>query len=205
MRRASDLAEGAARLLDRRTSRGGFLRHAAIVGSAFAVAPLRYLLRPQSAYAAIVRPGQCTGGRCTDGWTDFCCSINGGRNTCPPYSYVAGWWKCSDYRGNRLCDDAGIRYYVDCNRHPGAHVPGGCQCANADCDQRRIACNVFRYGQCNTDVPGVTEVVCRVVVCEHPASIAEFNCNSTYKQDNRTCTHESPCLPAAGVVREFTW
>jgi hypothetical protein len=42
-----------------------------------------------------------------------------------------------------------------------------------------------------------------VIVCEHPASVAEFNCNSTYKQDNLTCAHEAPCL--GGESKEFDW
>ncbi len=205
MRRATSLVEDAAGLLERRSSRRGFLVRTAVVGSALAVAPLRFLLRPQSALAAIVHPSACAGGLCTDGFTEFCCTINEGRNTCPPYAFVGGWWKCTDYRGNRLCGDSGIRYYVDCNRLPGRGMPGGCQCAGADCGNRRVGCNVFRYGQCNTDIPEVTEVVCRVVVCDHPASIADFHCNSTYKQDNRTCGHEAGCLPPAAETEGFTW
>ncbi len=43
------LVSVASRLLERRTSRRGVLIRVAIGGSALAVAPLRYLLRPQSA------------------------------------------------------------------------------------------------------------------------------------------------------------
>ena len=192
----------ASRALERRTSRRGFLVRTATVGSALAVAPLRFLLRPQSALAAITRPSSCATGRCTDGWTEFCCTINGGLNTCPPTTFVGGWWKCTDYRGRKLCSGSGVRYYIDCNRKPGHAIPGGCHCANGDCDRFRVACNVFRYGQCNTDIAALTEVVCRVIVCDHPASIPELNCNATYKQDNRTCGHEAPCLEPA---QEFAW
>ena len=195
--------QGLSALLEARSSRRGFLVRTATVGSALVVAPLRFLLRPQSALAAIVRPSHCLGGRCSDGWTEFCCTINDGVNMCPSYTFVGGWWKCTDYRGKQLCADTGVRYYIDCNRLPGRAVPGGCHCANGDCDRFRIGCNVFRYGQCNTQIPEVTEVVCRVIVCEHPASIAEFNCDTTYKQDNRTCGHEAPCLGGAG--QEFAW
>jgi hypothetical protein len=198
------LLEHVCRSLERRTSRSGFLVRSALVGSALAVAPLRYLLRPLTAYAAIVRPSDCAGGLCTDGWTEFCCTITGGQNVCPPSSFVGGWWKCSDYRGRRLCEEAGVRYYLDCNRLPGHAFPGGCQCANGDCRHRRVGCNVFRYGQCNTHIPELTEVVCRVVVCEHPATIPELNCNRTYKQNNLTCGHEAGCLPPR-EPREFAW
>lgn len=201
----SDLVRSSARALERRTSRRGFLVRAATFGSALAVAPLRYLLQPVSALAAIVRPGGCATGRCADGWTEFCCTINGGQNTCPPYSYIAGWWKCTDYRGRRLCADEGVRYYLDCNRLPGHHVPGGCHCANGDCDRFRVGCNVFRYGQCNTQIPAVTEVVCRVVVCEHPATIPAANCNATYKQNDATCGHEAPCLTFESQAQGLSW
>ena len=190
-------------LLEERTSREGFLVRTATVGSALVVAPLRFLLRPQTALAAIVRPSHCADGRCTDGWTEFCCTINGGANMCPTYSFVGGWWKCTDYRGKQLCADTGVRYYIDCNRLPGQVVPGGCRCANDDCGRFRVGCNVFRYGQCNMQIAELTEIVCRVIVCEHPASVASFNCNSTYKQDNRTCGHEAPCL--GGPAQEFAW
>jgi hypothetical protein len=191
-------AGAAAALLERRTSRRGLLARVALVGSAFAVAPLRYLLRPVSAWA-VVAPQNCGSGTlCNDGFTEFCCSITGGENSCPAGSYVGGWWKCTHYPGSRLCGEQGVRYYVDCNMKPGNHG-GGCRCANGDCDQRRIACNVFRYGQCNTHINGVTPILCRVVTCTNPATIPGFKCNPTYMQDDRTCGHEAGCLSERNV------
>lgn len=199
------LVRSTAEALDRRTSRRGFLARAAVFGSALAVAPLRYLLEPVSALAAIVRPSDCAGGLCSDGWTEFCCTINDGLNVCPSYSFVGGWWKCTDYRGRQLCEDTGVRYYIDCNRTPGHSIPGGCHCAHGNCDRFRVGCNVFRYGQCNTEIGGVTEVVCRVVVCKHPATIPELNCNSTLKVNDFTCGHEAPCLTESAANRTFSW
>ena len=161
------LASSAGSLLERRISRRGALARLALASSALAVAPLRYLLRPGTAWAAI-GPGNCSGGLCTDGYTAFCCEINGGTNTCPSHTYIAGWWKCSAYGGGGLCSPEGVRYYVDCNH--------------------------FRYGQCNTQVSGITEVACRLVVCQNPADIADFNCNGTVKYDDSTCGHEAACL-----------
>jgi hypothetical protein len=187
-------AKSAARLLERGTSRRGFLSRAALVASAFAVAPIRYLLRPVSAWA-VIRPGNCPpGSRCQDGYTEFCCSINEGRNSCPPYSYVGGWWKCTNYAGRRLCSGENVRYYMDCNLKPGHSAPGGCHCAGGTCGERRVACNVFRYGQCNTQTGGVTAIVCRVVTCVNPATVPEYKCNATYMTDNSTCGHEAGCL-----------
>ena len=186
-------ARAAGALLERRTSRRGLLARAALAGSAFAVAPLRYLLRPVSAWA-VVAPQNCSpGSLCNDGFTEFCCSITGGHNACPAGSYIGGWWKCTHYGGSRLCGAQGVRYYVDCNLEPGQHGPG-CHCAGDSCGRRRVACNRFRYGQCNTGVAGVTPIVCRIVTCVNPATIPGFNCNATYMQDDSTCGQEAGCL-----------
>src|SRR6516225_6101634 len=88
------LADAAGSLLERRTSRRGFLARAALAGSAMVVAPLRYLLRPVSAWA-VIGPGSCGSGLCTDGYTAFCCEINQGKNVCPPGTFIAGWWMCT--------------------------------------------------------------------------------------------------------------
>jgi hypothetical protein len=189
------VAGAASRLLERRTSRRGALVKAATVGSALAVGPLRYLLRPGTA-EAVVTCRTCGGGRCCDGWTEFCCVINSGVNACPPYAYMAGWWKCTSYRGSQLCKTSGVRYYVDCNRKPGASCPRGCRCAGGSCRNRSECCNSFRYGQCNTQVPGVTEVVCRVIKCVNPCRLYQDVCSCTGFVDNRTCGHEAPCLDA---------
>ena len=190
------ITEGAAGLLERRTSRRGVLARAALVASALAARPLHYLLRPGTAWAAI-GPGSCSGGLCTDGYTAFCCEINHASNTCPPHTYIAGWWKCTAYRGHGLCDREGVRYIVDCNRIPGESFPGGCHCANGSCSNRRVDCNHFRYGQCNTQVSGTTEVACRLIVCQNPSQIPGFNCNSSLKVDDTTCSHEAGCLDQA--------
>jgi hypothetical protein len=179
--------------LDRRMSRRGLMARATVGGTAFAVAPLRYLLRPGTAWA-VIGPGSCSGGLCTDGYTAFCCEIEHGKNKCPDGTYVAGWWKCTSYGGGGLCHAEGVRYYLDCNRMPGHVFPGGCQCANGDCGQRRVDCNHFRYGQCNTQVADTTEVVCRLVICQNPATVDGLNCNGTEAVDDNTCGHEAGCL-----------
>ena len=58
-------------------------------------------------------------------------------------------------------------------------------------------CNHFRYGQCNTQVSGTTEVACRLIVCQNPSQIPGFNCNSSLKVDDATCSHEAGCLDQA--------
>jgi len=192
------LVTSSAELLERRVSRRTLLR-IALSGSALAVAPLRYLLYPVSALAAI-DPGGCRSGLCTDGYTAFCCEVNNGVNMCPPGTFAGGWWMCTSYRGSKLCAEQGVRYYVDCNRLPGQAWPGGCTCANGSCANRRQGCNVFRYGQCNTQIGEVTEVVCRMVLCENPGSIPELNCSSSVAVDDAVCGHEAPCLGSSRAV-----
>jgi len=187
------LAAAAGRLLERRVSRRRALSRLTVAGAAFSVAPLRYLLRPGTAWA-VLDPGSCSSGLCTDGYTAFCCEIEHGHNVCPRGTYIAGWWKCTSYQGAGTCHEEGVRYYIDCNRIPGHVFPGGCQCANGSCAHRRVDCNHFRYGQCNTQVAGTTEVVCRLVVCQSPATIPGWSCNSTEMVDDNTCAHEAGCL-----------
>jgi hypothetical protein len=190
---ADTLVRTSAQFLERRLSRRTALQQVALVGSALAVAPLRYLLYPGSALAAI-GPRDCRHGLCADGWTAFCCQINNGLNACPEGTFAGGWWMCTDYAGRLLCSEEGVRYYVDCNALPGQQFRGGCRCAGGTCDERRVACNLFRYGQCNTDVHAVTAVVCRVVLCENPSSVPGLNCNASLSVENAVCHHDTPCL-----------
>ena len=63
----SGLLERVGELLARRTSRRGALSKAAVAGAAFAVAPVRYLIRPGTAWA-VISPQDCpSGSKCTDG------------------------------------------------------------------------------------------------------------------------------------------
>ena len=76
------LVEKAGAALEGRTSRRGLLARAALVGSALSVSPLRYLLRPTTAWG-VISPGGCSHGLCNDGYTAFCCEINhGSRRLC---------------------------------------------------------------------------------------------------------------------------
>jgi hypothetical protein len=180
-------------LFGARVTRRRLLSRSAVVGSALMVDPLRFILRPVTALG-VIRCADCNDSDpCCDGWTTFCCTINDGENSCPKDSFMAGWWKCTDYKGSQLCFDEGVRYYIDCNRIPGRSCDGGCHCANDNCNQRSTCCNIFRYGQCNTDVPQTTEVVCRMVTCVNPCELFDdCKCNSFV--ENAVCAHEAGCL-----------
>ena len=178
-------------LAGRRATRRQFLFRAAVVGSAMAVDPLGYILRPGTAYASVCGAASS----CGAGWSAFCCTINGGANTCPHYAYVAGWWKVD---ASAFCLGA-PRYYIDCNRRPNRSC--SCRCASGgSCDRRRVCCNVFRYGQCNTHIPGVTQVVCRVVTCTPPWEW-DRACGRTVRTSNATRSHTAPCLPGTSPTR----
>ena len=193
------LVDRAAALLDRGPSRRSFLVRAAVVGSALTLSPLRYLLRPGTAYAAVCGADAS----CGAGYAVFCCTVNNGVNRCPPGSLVGGWWK-SDNSGF-CCGSA--RYYIDCHSFCSCGCEGGnnfcgegchncsCGCGPGDqCDQRKVCCNNFRYGQCNQGISCTGPVWCRVVTCTPPWKVPAWNCSTTSATDQRTNDHGAPCL-----------
>ncbi|MDT4915406.1 MAG: hypothetical protein QOH89_106, partial [Pseudonocardiales bacterium] len=58
-------------------------------------------------------------------------------------------------------------------------------------------CNIFRYGQCNTQIHGVTAVVCRQVSCLPPWQLYPGKCGKSSATDNNTALHSAPCLTKA--------
>jgi hypothetical protein len=177
------------------TPRRGFLAGAVVAGAALATNPVSYMTRPASALASLCG----TDPECSAGWSVMCCTINHGSNTCPPRTFVGGWWKADR---SSFCGGA-ARYYVDCN----AHLPSSysCHCNTTSCDHRLVACNVFRYGQCNTQIATTTAVVCRVVSCTPPWQLYPGQCSTSSATDNNTAGHTAPCLstvqyPAAPAV-----
>src|SRR5262249_41655448 len=64
----------------RRPSRRKFLAAATLTGTALAVDPIGFLIRPQSAYAAVCGPDS----RCAPGYTVMCCTIYGRPHPLPP-------------------------------------------------------------------------------------------------------------------------
>ncbi|WP_369051918.1 LGFP repeat-containing protein [Kineococcus terrestris] len=193
------LTSAATTALARRTDRRGFLARTAVVGSALSVGPVSFLTRPGTAYAAVCG----TDSTCRSGYTVFCATVNGGVNRCPPGSLVGGWWK-SDGSGY-CCGSA--RYYIDCHSYCSCGCSGGrkfcgegcrsCSCGcgpGGQCDQRRVCCNEFRYGQCNQHVSCTGPVWCRVVTCTPPWRIPAWGCTTTSATDQRTGAHGAPAL-----------
>lgn len=173
----------------RSPTRRGFLAAATVGGAALAVNPWDYITKPVDAYASVCGPGA----ECNDGWSVMCCTIHNGHNTCPAGTFAGGWWKAdrSSYCGGAA------RYYIDCNAKPGSNFI--CHCNKTTCDHRRVACNIFRYGQCNTQIHGTTAVVCRQISCRPPWQLYPGHCGTSSATDNNTAEHTAPCLTKANT------
>ncbi|MDQ6784844.1 MAG: hypothetical protein M3063_15700 [Actinomycetota bacterium] len=169
-----------------RWSRRRFLTRSVVVGSALAVSPWDFAVRPASAYAAVCGSDAF----CAAGYSVFCCTVNNGANLCPPGSFAGGWWK-ADASG--FCC-GGPRYYVDCNAYCGSGHTCGCETSSSTCDNRLIACNQFRYGQCHQEISCYGPVVCRLVTCTPPWEY-DPSCSHSSATDNNTVSHTAPCLP----------
>ena len=213
------LAEAASRALGRRRPRRGFLAKTAVVGSALAVAPKDFVMKPASAYARVCN---CSGSRCNcsklccDGYTEFCCTIYG-TNGCPPGSLYGGWWKVS---ASNYCGGSN-RYYMDCHqpckKGCGCGANGVCSgrcngtkcgCALGSCNNRKAGCTHFRYGQCNRHVKCVGPIICRVVTCTPPWRL-DPTCSTASRTDNFTRSHNRACLndvssPPLGELEKVT-
>ncbi len=173
-------------------SRRRFLARTAVVGSALAVDPTSFIFKPGTAYGAVC-------GTCGDGWTAFCCTINRGKNSCPPNTFVAGWWKAD----NAAYCCGGPRYIIDCNATCPTRC--SCRCSGASCDGRRTCCNQFRYGQCNQQISCYGPVACRVAICITPWAY-DAACSTLSLTDNRTVEHGGACISAecdSAITRRY--
>jgi hypothetical protein len=203
------LVERASSVLESLLSRRNFITRSAFVGSAVAVgAGLDLALRPGTAYGFICACGNAAcgcGSTCCSGFSEFCCSVNGGYNYCPSNTVMGGWWKADN---SAYC--AGPRYYMDCNAtcqcdngcggswhfcEPGCDGVG-CGCGSNRCDHWAVGCFQFRYGQCNQDVNCMGRIVCRVVACIPPWEI-DPSCTTAVAVDEGTATHNAPCWSTA--------
>ena len=180
--------------LDAKLNRRSFIARTTLLGSAIAATGCAVVTQPGSPYVSIT---SCPGGSlCTDGYTEFCCVINEGVNTCPAGTFPAGWWRAD---GSVYCNGA-PRYYVDCNQFCcGPGVGGGfcagcspCRCA-VDCfSTRKVFCNYFRYGQCNQQIGSLGPIACRMVLCVPPYA-AGLPCSSSSAVDEATANHNADC------------
>ena len=199
------VVERAAGFLESRLSRRSFINRSAYAGSAVAIGSgLDLVLTPTSAYALVCSCGNANcdcGSTCCAGFSEFCCSVNGGYNYCPTNTVMAGWWKAdnSSYCG-------GPRYYMDCNATCGCTTGCGngwqfcdtgcdgvaCGCGPQGCDSYVTGCFQFRYGQCNQQVDCLGRIVCRVVACVPPWTV-DPTCTTALAVDDSTAEQNEPC------------
>lgn len=180
-------------LLDARLSRRSFIARTTLLGSAVAAGGVAIAGCNTPPYQSIT--GCPPGSACTDGYTEFCCVINNGVNACPPGTLPAGWWRAD---GSIYCG-GGSRYYIDCNETccgPGLNSGfcagcSPCRCA-VNCNTRKVHCNYFRYGQCNTGIAFVGPIGCRMVSCTPPYAL-NIGCDPSGAVDNATANHNANC------------
>lgn len=195
-------------VLDRHLSRRNFVVRSAFVASALATGGLDFVLRPGTAYAHLCDSSHCgsadcdCSSTCCSGYTEFCCALPGGYNSCPPGTVIGGWWMAE---GSRYCD--GPRYYMDCNATCSCTDGCGdgsqfcdkgcdgltCGCAGKSCDNYVTGCVQFRYGQCSQDVACLGRIKCRVVTCVPPWEI-DSSCTTASATDNATANQNASCL-----------
>lgn len=176
---------------DARLSRRSFIARTTLLGSAVAATGLAACTQQGSSYTRVT---DCSSGLCRDGYTEFCCVINKGQNKCPSGTIAAGWWRAD---GSPYCS-SGTRYYIDCNetccgptRSDGfCSGCSACRCA-VGCDTRRVHCNYFRYGQCNSGTR-IGPIACRMVSCTPPYNLG-IGCSPSGAVDNATARHFADC------------
>ena len=204
------VVERTAGFLSAHLSRRGFIHRAAMVATAVATGgALDLALRPGSAYGYICGCANMNcdcGSLCCNGYTEFCCTINGGYNYCPENTVIGGWWKADN---SSYCGD-GPRYYMDCNAK--CSCTGGCgngwafcdpgcdgvscSCAHHNCNNYMESCLQFRYGQCHQDDGCMGRIVCRVVACVPPWTI-DSSCSNVAAVDESTAEQDRPCWTPA--------
>jgi hypothetical protein len=203
------LVDRASTFLDSKLSRRSFVNRSAFVGSAIAVGSgVDLVLRPGTAYGYICECGDANcgcGSTCCSGFSEFCCSINGGYNYCPTGTIMGGWWKAdnSSYCG-------GPRYYMDCNATCSCTTGCGdgwgfcdtgcdgtaCGCGPTGCNSWMTGCLQFRYGQCNQDIACIGRIICRVVACVPPWQV-DPSCTTTNAEDDGTAEQTVACWTPA--------
>jgi hypothetical protein len=205
----STLVERASAFLESRISRRSFINRSAYAGSAVAIgAGLDLVLKPGTGYGLVCScgNGNCgCGSNCCAGFSEFCCSVNGGYNYCPTGTVMGGWWKADN---STYC--GGPRYYMDCNATCQCDTGCGdgwgfcetgcdgteCGCGPEGCNSYLTGCLQFRYGQCNQDIDCIGRIVCRVVACVPPWEV-DPTCTTTNAEDDGTAEQNEPCWTPA--------
>ena len=189
--------------LSSRSSRRGFLVRSALVGSALAVNPLRFLLRPGTAYAALCGPGAS----CSSGWTRVLLLDQRGAATRarPARSPPAGGRPTA-----RASATAAPRYIIDCNATCGSlrlrrrrHLRAGLLQLRLPLRHRlvRRAPRVLQPVPLRPVPPGVWRASGRSCAASRRAGrrgSSTRRARPTSATANETALHDAPCLDGNG-------
>lgn len=176
--------------------RRSFLLRVTAATAAFAAAPVRTLIMaPEAEAAGCRRPGGCRKGLCRDGYSAFCCTLNG-RNRCPPGTHPGGWWYAHIQTG--YCA-TGKRYYIDCIGNCRSNC-SACRCAGRKCRNRRVCCNTG-YTNCGGSPRAILR--CRIIRCANPCTLFA-SCSCSGGKDQGTCRHGAGpgCHAAPRICRD---
>ena len=191
------LVQRATSFLEARSSRRGFLVGTAVTGSAFAVAGVRFATRTRYCLC----PGhrrQLPAGIPLPRRIHRVLLFHQQRCQRVPTRLVRGWvvarrlleflqWDSVLHRLH-----AGLLWADVQSGRP--HVVRGCvacQCGPS-CNNRKVYCNYFRYGQCHQEIPVSGPIACRVVTCV-PPYVSDLSCTPASAVDNETAEHNTAC------------
>jgi hypothetical protein len=155
------LVDRASSYLESRSSRRSFLMRTAVVGSALAAAPLQYLLKPGTAYAAVCGDGAS----CSQRLDGFCCTSTTASTAARPAPSSAAGGRPTRRRSAARAGAAAAALHHRLPRRVHRRLrlepllPLR-RCADlplplrgtSTCDQRKTCCNNFRYGQCHQEM-----------------------------------------------------
>ena len=186
------------------STRRSFLVRTAIFGSALAVNPLRYLLRPGTAYASLCGPDAscCVGldrvllhGQRRPEHVPA--RLDPGRLVEGRQLVVLQLRPALLHRLQRRRADRAVRRERRVRARLRARATVTARRARATSASR--AATQFRYGQCHQDLACVGPIVCRVVTCVPPWEF-DATCTTTSATANATALHDAPCLHNVQLV-----
>ena len=172
---STKLVAAASRALDTRTSRRGFLRRAAMVGTALVAAPPPSCFAPEAPMGRSFPANAVPGPRATTGGPS---SVATSPESTPAlrgtWSPAGGGPKATrSATGTAATTWTATRPVAACSCGGSgtcAHtcVDLRCHCNHDNCGERKTCCTRFRYGQCNNQKACIGPITCRVVTCVPP-------------------------------------
>ena len=191
------LVNKTAGLLEKKSSRRGFLIGSAMVGSAVAVAGVR--ARHATRFA--VQPHHRLRGRPLHRRLHRVLLHDQQRPQRVPARQLRRWLVARRLLQLLQRHPLLHRLHAELLRRPNLgerllrRAASSARCGGG-CDTRRVYCNYFRYGQCHQRSASPGPIACRVVTCTPPYADARWRAPPTLAVDNSTAEH----APAHGCT-----